>query len=351
MSLDDDHREVSEPLKFPMPFQARVNPHLDMLLQRSESWARAMGMLSGGGHPDDWAVWDDLSVFHTIAAPELTAYCWPVAPPRAAALLHDIMVWYFAFDDHFQCRYKVTRDTDGAREHIERLPTFMPLTPDEPVPSPRNAVEEGLADLWPRLIESRPARWRRDWKDGITRFCAGAIQEMVHLATGRVLDLVEYVQLRRETFGSYTAAFYVDISTGVTIPEKIRNSREIQVLLDSFMDYMALSNDIFSYEREIDDEGCATNLVLSVQNLLGGPLPQAVSIANDLVSARLRQFEYTLDVELPEAAARLKLNDAERADLAAWVEGASDYLSGILAWHVKAARYRARVPLSRGERT
>ncbi|MFI0797916.1 terpene synthase family protein [Amycolatopsis lurida] len=322
-----------------MPFQARVNPHLDTLLQRSESWARAMGMLSGGAHPDHWAIWDDLPVFHKIAAPELAAYCWPVAPPHEAALLHDTMVWYFAFDDHFQCQYKVLRDIDGAREHVERLTAFMPLTPDAPVPSPRNAVEEGLADLWPRLIESRPARWRRGWKDAITLFCAGAIEEMVHLSTGRVLDLVEYIQLRRETFGSYTAAFYVDISTGVMIPEKIRDSREIQVLLDAFMDYMALINDIFSYEREIDDEGCATNLVLSVQNLLGVPLPQAVSVANDLVSARLRQFAYTMDVELPEAAARLDLNDAERTGLAVWVEGASDYLSGILAWHIKAARY------------
>ncbi|MFD6067988.1 terpene synthase family protein, partial [Amycolatopsis lurida] len=332
-------QDVFELPEFPMPFQARVNPHLDMLHRRSESWARATGMLSGGGYPDSWAIWDSLPTFHAIAAPELTAYCWPAAPPAEAALIHDAMIWYFAFDDHFQHRYKLSMDIDGVREHLVRLPAFMPMTSDEPMPSPENAVEEGLADLWPRLIRSRPTRWRRAWKDGITRFCDSAIQETVHLSTGRVLDLVEYVQLRRETFGAYTAALYVDISTGVMIPEKIREIREIQVLLDAFMDYMSLINDVFSYEREIDHEGCVTNLVLVVKNFLGVPLRQAVRIANDLVGARLRQFEYTLKVELPEASARLNLNDAERASLAAWGEGAQDYLSGILAWHERAARY------------
>ncbi|WP_409493511.1 terpene synthase family protein [Amycolatopsis sp. cmx-11-12] len=339
MNLNHDDQNVFKEPEFPMPFQMRVNPHLDVLLQRSENWARATGMLSGGGHPDSWMIWDNLSMFHAIAAPELTAYCWPVAPSHEAALIHDAMVWYFAFDDHFQLQYKVARDIDGAREHVQRLSNFMPLASDEPVPSPSNAVEEGLADLWPRLIFARPKRWCGDWKDGINRFCDSAIQEIIHLSTGRILDLVEYVQLRRETFGAYTAALYVDISTGVMIPDKIRASREIQTLLGAFMDYMALSNDIFSYKREIDDEGCATNLVLIVKNFLGVPLWRAVTIANDLVGARLRQFEYTLNVEVPEAAARLNLNDAECAGLAAWGEGARDYLSGILAWHIKAARY------------
>ncbi|WP_409497308.1 hypothetical protein [Amycolatopsis sp. cmx-11-12] len=72
------------------------------------------------------------------------------------------------------------------------------------------------------------------------------------------------------------------------------------------------------------------------------PLREAVSVANNLVSARLRQFEYTSETELPEAAARLNLNDTERAELAKWVEGAKDYLSGILAWHIKAGRYCGR---------
>ncbi|WP_409497307.1 terpene synthase family protein [Amycolatopsis sp. cmx-11-12] len=249
MSLKRDDQEVFELPDFPMPFPARVNPHLGMLLQRSESWARATGMLGGGGHPDNWVIWDSLSVFHAIAAPELTAYCWPVAPAHEAALIHDAMVWYFAFDDHFQCQYKLTGDIDGAREHVERLSAFMSLTSGEPVPAPRNAVEEGLSDLWPRLVGSRPARWCREWKDGITRFCESAIQEIIHLSTGRMLDLIECIQLRRETFGEYTAALYVDISTGVMIPDKIRESREVRTLLEACMDYMVLSNDIFSLMR------------------------------------------------------------------------------------------------------
>lgn len=325
--------------EFYMPFQAHVNPHLDVLLRDPEAWPRATGMLAGGEHPADWVIWKNESAFRAIATPELAAYCLPSAPEHEVLLIHEAMIWYFTFDDHFTYEYKLAGDTAGARAHAERLPAFMPLTPDEPVPHPTNAVEEGLADLWPRLSRSRSARWRYDWKEGITRFVNGAVMELAHIGERRTLDLIEYSQFRRETFGAYTAPCLVDMSTGASIPERIRDGREISVLLNAFMDYMSLSNDIFSYPREINEEGEVNNLVLVISNLLDTDLQQSSQVANNLVSDRLRQFEYTARKELPEAAEKYCLNKSERYELTTWIEGAEDYLAGLLAWQIKSPRY------------
>ena len=90
----------------------------------------------------------------------------PDAPGPELNLLTDWNVWIFFFDDRFVETYKRTRNQAEAKQHLARLPLFMPLEATTAPPDPTNAVESGLADLWsPRRIafdeESRRSRRHR----------------------------------------------------------------------------------------------------------------------------------------------------------------------------------------------
>jgi germacradienol/geosmin synthase len=64
-----------------------------------------------------------------------------------------------------------------------------------------------------------------------------------------------------------------------------------------------------------------------------------VLVVNDLMSARMKQFEHILATELPSVVERFELDDEQRATLQAWVVSLQDWMAGILDWHRLTGRY------------
>jgi germacradienol/geosmin synthase len=110
-------------------------------------------------------------------------------------------------------------------------------------------------------------------------------------------------------------------------------------LENSAQDYACLLNDIFSYQKEIQFEGELHNCVLVVENFLGIERSQAVLVVNDLMTARMKQFEHILATDLRSVVDSFELDDERRATLQAWVVSLQDWMAGILDWHRLTGRY------------
>jgi germacradienol/geosmin synthase len=72
----------------------------------------------------------------------------------------------------------------------------------------------------------------------------------------------------------------------------------MRVLKDTFSDAVHLRNDLFSYQRETEEEGELSNGVLVLETFLGCPTQEAANSVNDLLTSRLQQFEHTTLTEL-----------------------------------------------------
>ncbi|WP_327279740.1 MULTISPECIES: terpene synthase family protein [unclassified Streptomyces] len=322
-----------------MPYPVRVNPYLLALREETETWAREMGMLDSDEAPSPHrAIWT-LSQFHAMAVDQLTAWALPDASLADLRLNHRFNLWALAWDDYFASAFKRTGDLTGAQAFTARLHAFLPTEPGARLPAPTNAVERGMADLQQRLFPPRMAHWRQGLNHALARYIDAGVQELANSRAGRVPDLIEYAQFRRESFAAYTAPYSVELSTGARIPEQIRHSRAFCALLDAFMDYMGMANDIASYQREIHDEHDVNNLVIVLQTSLRITVQEAMQAAADLVTARLRHFEHLTRSELPPVVQRARLNHGERIGLEAWLRGASSFLSGLHAWYTGAPRY------------
>ncbi|MFF4174101.1 hypothetical protein [Streptomyces sp. NPDC001744] len=322
-----------------MPHPLRVNPHLPDLRGESETWAREMGMLDGHGDgPERRGVWGP-SAFHAMTVDQLTAWTLPDASFAALRLNHRFNIWTLAWDDHFAAAFKQTGDLPGARAFTTRLHAFLRPEPDVRLPEPVNAVERGLADLRRHLFPPELAHWRHDFLRALVRYVDAGVEELANSLSGRVPHLIDYAPFRRESFAAYTAPYSVELATGARIPERIRHDRTVRALLDAFMDFMGLANDLASYEREVHEENDVNNLVLVVGTSLGIPLHEAVPAAFHLVNARLREFEHLRRNELPPLVRRSGLDRDERAGLETWLRGACGFLSGIHAWYTGAPRY------------
>ncbi|MFF9804763.1 germacradienol/geosmin synthase Cyc2 [Streptomyces coeruleorubidus] len=325
---------MTQPFELPhfyMPHPARLNPHLDEARAHSTEWARDMGMLEGSG------VWEQADLdAHDYGL--LCAYTHPDCDGPALSLITDWYVWVFFFDDHFLEMYKRSQDRVAGKAHLDRLPLFMPLDLSTPVPEPENPVEAGLADLWARTVPRMSQDWRRRFAVATEHLLNESLWELSNINEGRIANPVEYIEMRRKVGGAPWSAGLVEYATA-EVPASVAESRPLRVLMETFSDAVHLRNDLFSYQREVEDEGELSNGVLVLETFFGCTTQEAADTVNDILTSRLQQFEHTAFTEVPAVALENGLTPGEVAAVAAYTKGLQDWQSGGHEWHLRSSRY------------
>ncbi|MEU6506342.1 germacradienol/geosmin synthase Cyc2 [Streptomyces sp. NPDC046942] len=325
---------MTQPFELPhfyMPYPARLNPHLDEARAHSTEWAREMGMLEGSG------IWEQADLeAHDYGL--LCAYTHPDCDGPALSLITDWYVWVFFFDDHFLDMYKRTPDRAAGKAHLDRLPLFMPLDLSTPVPEPENPVEAGLKDLWARTVPAMSVDWRRRFALATEHLLNESMWELSNINEGRIANPVEYIEMRRKVGGAPWSAGLVEYATA-EVPAAVAGTRPLRVLMETFSDAVHLRNDLFSYQREVEDEGENSNGVLVLEKFFDCTTQEAADTVNDILTSRLHQFEHTALTEVPAVALEQGLNPAEIAAIAAYTKGLQDWQSGGHEWHLRSSRY------------
>ncbi|MFD7236313.1 family 2 encapsulin nanocompartment cargo protein terpene cyclase [Streptomyces syringium] len=326
---------MSDPFRLPsfyMPYPARLNPHLESAREHSKAWARDMNMIEGSG------IWEE-SDFDSHDYALLCAYTHPDASAAELSLVTDWYVWVFFFDDHFLDIFKRSRDMAGAKAYLDRLPAFMPVDPVDTPATPTNQVEAGLAELWARTVPTMSRDWRRRFHESTRHLLEESLWELANINEGRVSNPVEYIEMRRKVGGAPWSANLVEHAVGAEVPAAVAASRPMRVLKDTFADGVHLRNDLFSYQRETQSEGELANAVLVLEKFLGCGTQEAADAVNDLLTARLQQFEHTALTEVAPLLREHGLDPAAHADVFAYVKGLQDWQSGGHEWHMRSSRY------------
>jgi germacradienol/geosmin synthase len=322
---------------FYVPWPARLNPNLEGARVHTMAWAKEMGMLDAEAPGGD-LIWDEAAL-SAMDFPLLCAYTHPDCPGPELDLITDWYVWVFFFDDHFLEVYKRTRDIAGAKKYLLGLRAFMPVEVREPPPEPSNPVERGLVDLWARTAPSKSPSWRARFVETTRNLLEESLWELANISAARVPNPIEYVEVRRRVGGAPWSAGLVEHAAFVEVPSQVAATRPLQVLRDTFADAIHLRNDIFSYQRETEQEGEINNSVLVVQRFLSVDPQRAANLVNDLLTSRLQQFENTAVIELPLLFEEQHLSPGERAELLLYVKGLQDWQSGGHEWHLRSSRY------------
>ncbi|MFJ8017963.1 germacradienol/geosmin synthase [Streptomyces sp. NPDC096339] len=325
---------MTQPFQLPdfyVPHPARLNPHYEIARVHTKRWARDFGMLEGSG------VWEESDLdSHDYAL--LCSYTHPDCDGDALSLVTDWYVWVFFFDDHFLEMFKRTKDRAGAREYLDRLAAFMPMDLAAGFPEPTNPVEAGLADLWARTVPAMSMGWRERFSDSTRNLLDESMWELANIDIGRVANPLEYIEMRRKVGGAPWSAGLIEY-VAAEVPARVARARALGVLRDAFSDAVHIRNDLFSYQREVTEEGELSNAVLVLETFLDCTTQEAAEAANDLLTSRLHQFEQTVFTELPQLFADHAMDPAEIAAVLGYVKGLQDWQSGGHEWHMVSSRY------------
>jgi germacradienol/geosmin synthase len=318
--------------EFYVPYPARLNPHLEHAREHSKAWARDMTMIEGSG------IWEECD-FDSHDYALLCAYTHPDATGPELDLVTDWYVWVFFFDDHFLDIFKRSQDMAGAKAYLDRLPAFMPVDPGRSVPEPTNQVEAGLADLWARTVPTMSQGFRRRFHESTRYLLEESLWELSNISAGRVSNPIEYIEMRRKVGGAPWSANLIEHAANAEVPDVIAASRPMRVLRDTFADGVHLRNDLFSYQRETEQEGELANAVLVLEHFLHLSTQEAANSVNDLLTSRLQQFEHTAFTEVEPLFEQFAISPQQRLDVFAYVKGLQDWQSGGHEWHMRSGRY------------
>src|SRR5258706_16430705 len=127
-------------------------------------------------------------------------------------------------------------------------------------------MERGLADLWLRAAGPVAPPARATFRQAIIAMIDSWLWELANQAMNRVPDPVDYIEMRRKTFGSDLTMSLSRLACSVR--PALYRSGPVAAMENAAADYACLLNDVFSYVKEIQFEGEIHNCVLVVQNFL-----------------------------------------------------------------------------------
>lgn len=324
--------------KFYMPYGIKLSPHLDYARKSSKAWARRHHMLDViPGVPHGY-IWDD----HKFDAADV-ALCGALihhdATPEQLDLTACWLVWGTWADDYYPALYGISHDVNGARAQNKRLALFMPIEEPEASPPPLNPLESSLADLWKRTAGPMPVHSRRLFRKAVEDMIASWIWELVNQTQNRIPDPIDYIEMRRNTFGSDLTMSLSRMTLCEGIPPEFFKTRAMLGIHGSAADYACMTNDTFSYQKEVEFEGELHNCVLVVQKFLDVSPIEARDVVNGLMTARMEQFQHLIANELPGVMDDFNFDAEARRKVGRYVDQLKQWMAGIIEWHVKVPRY------------
>jgi germacradienol/geosmin synthase len=332
---------MSQPFQLPdfyIGWPPRLNPHLEEARTHSKAWAREVGILDTPESDNTPEIWSEEKL-DAMDYGLLCAYTHPDCPAEELNLITDWYVWVFYFDDHFLEVYKRHGDEEGGRAYLDRLPLFMPIDLSDTPPEPTNPVERGLADLWYRTVPTKTIEWRKRFFESSKAAMDESDWELRNINLDRVSNPIEYIEMRRKVGGAPWSAHLVEHANFVEVPDRVWDSRPMRVLKEAFADAVHLRNDIFSYDREVNDEGELSNCILVLERFFQITTQEAADLTNQVLTSRLYQFENTALTELPMLFLDFAITPPEQTAIALYVKGLQDWQSGGHEWHMRSSRY------------
>lgn len=325
--------------KFTMPYSIRCSPHLEHGRKSSKAWARRNHLLDElPGVPGGY-IWDDHK-FDTADVALCGALIHPDATPEQLEITSCWLVWGTWADDYYPMLFGRNHDVNGARAQNARLLAFMPVEDAAAIPPAANPLELSLGDLWMRTAGPMPRASRQLFRKSIQDMIDSWVWELINQTQNRIPDPIDYIEMRRKTFGSDLTMSLSRLTLCEGIPPAFFQSRAMLGIHGSAADYACMTNDVFSYQKEIEFEGELHNCVLVVQKFLDCGARQGRDAVAGLMTARIEQFQHLVESELPQVMDHFELDDEGRRKIGKYVDQLKLWMAGIIEWHRQVDRYK-----------
>jgi hypothetical protein len=311
------------PLHCPFP-AVPCHPAVDALIDHTLEWTCTRGLL-----PDEPG-----AAAKARSHGMLTALCYPTAPFDRLAIISDFINWLLSDD---ACE---NLSLDGAPP--KEIHTFLSQiyavigVPDAHAQERCRGGEhftEALRDIWDRISRASTPEWRKRFTRHVRNYIEGCVWEASNRNVEQIPSRSVYLSMRSYTSGMYLFWDFIEFTGGFLLPDTVVENPLVVELARAANMVVALSNDIFSLQKEFSN-GDIHNIVIVLQQEETLTWEEACLRAARLHDAQVRHY-CALERLLPSFGSRID------KDLARYCEGLRIWMRANYDWSTVTPRYNA----------
>lgn len=244
---------------------------------------------------------------HVVA---LDSLVYPDADADRLTASGGINHYLFFLDDLYDDDPSVGQNPQAARVIMERYLHALSTGCLGPTP---DALERYSCNLHHQLVRLASPEWVALFMQEVRSYLfKGSILSVEAWSSNHLPDIDTYIEERTIDAGLWVATQLVELATNI-IPPADPLLYEARTLTAR---HVAIANDLFSYQKEVMEQGCPWNMVHVIMVKESCTFPEAVAQVQEMLNGWAARFEEIYSLK-PEASAYLD-------GLWAWVTGNID---------------------------
>ncbi|KAG5726364.1 Germacradienol/germacrene D synthase [Termitomyces sp. T112] len=266
-----------------------------------------------------------------IEAGKLVAFTYPSATSSRLRIIADFMNYFSYFD--IICDDTAAREADIKElcDVARKALGYMPTTPTEETRAVVLNLERIASDFWAPFIADAVPGVQQRLQTALEHYFEGIQIQAKSRDTSLSPDIESYITVRRNTSGHETCIALIEYALDIYLPDRVFEHDSIQELNRWTTNFVALSNNILSYNVE-QASGSKHNIIDLLMEYHGHTLQSAVDYVGDLCTQSIEEFDRGRN-QLPSWGAEID------AKVTKYVEGLQDWFIGSLYWSFQNDRY------------
>jgi terpene synthase-like protein len=243
-----------------------------------------------------YGVWLDNAKHHITCA----LFLYPTAnPERILTIMKNLVIDFYLNDIMGRDRFAhlSSQEQDEGRKLIYRMTNADDRIV---VPSDLHSILDANAEALKEFRESSPSGWFSQFLSLYNHHISITHRDNRPETQDRILSIEEYIDMRCHFAGMHHIVIWVEYSEGTFLEwdqlEGLSLSGILKRLHYLAAAFGALSNDLFSFEKEVIDNSSYSNLIMViVLNNPGIPLSEAIAQASNVVREFLSEYLILLE--------------------------------------------------------
>ncbi|HLY29158.1 MAG TPA: terpene synthase family protein [Aggregatilineales bacterium] len=186
-----------------------------------------------------------------------------------------------------------------------------------------------------------PVGWLNRFSESLSEHLYSSVLPNMYGWNAQAQSVPGYIHVRERTSGMYPTVDFIEFANNAYLPQRVINLPVIGQLRLDVARIGSLSNDLFSYHKEVTEQGLLMNLVQVIQTTEHLSVAQSLQKAVDLINDATRDFQ--------KSVAQARGTDWRSARLdAQTVEAIERYITGLeyeisatWYWQLSTNRYRS----------
>ncbi len=302
-------------------FQPRISAVATVAESQVEHFAEAYGLTFPG--------------LHLVTS--MASYLYPEANLKRSTIIGNMMLMLFYIDDVFG-DLPSSQGLAGYETPPEILASI-----DACCQAFTGSYEDHSDNLVRAFITIREQMQELSPSVWFDRFAESIVNHLISsILPGRygwhgdgTVTVEDYIRVREYISGMYPTVDFVEFAQGQYLPESAIADTSILKLRQHVVRIGCLTNDLFSYQKEVVDGGLVLNLLHVLQESNGQSLAEAAHTAIELINEETDAFFSEAEV------VSQKFDDSLRTSIERYVEGLTYQLSATWYWQISTNRYRS----------